>query len=163
MYLLFIIAFIVIGPFYPEHPVHFIEWVLWFFNGGYILHEFLEIRAEKWNYLSITNVFDAIISVIWVVLLIVRIHSSLVGEVDENGLRISPYAENGDHWFMSKAYTTLWAIQLVFLCLRSLAIFEHTKYFGILWKIIALMMGQIIRFCYFMVVVLIGFLFGVYF
>ena len=52
---------------------------------------------------------------------------------------------------------------MVLLCFRSLGTFLSSRYIGILFRMIELMLGQIIRFGLFIMTILIGFLFGLYY
>ena len=175
-YLIGISFYILVNPVYPENPVDFSEWVLWICNIGYILNEVLEFIDQGRQYFAVNgllNYFDIIISFLWMVLLIIRIHSALVGE-EIDGEYISPYQQRvknddntgdmlGEFWWLSQVYTTIWAAQLVLLCFRSLAVFLSAQYIGILFRMIELMMASIVRFSFFVLTVIIGFLFGLYY
>ena len=179
VYLIYIAFYILYEPVYPEDPVGIDELLLWICNVGYILNEVLEFLDQGRQYFAVNgllNYFDIIISFFWMVLLGIRIHSFIVGE-EINGVWISPYQQGGlegdeyesldqynmNFWIVSRIYTTVWAAQLVLLCFRSLAVFLSSQYIGILFRMLELMMGQIVRFGLFIMTVLIGFLFGLYY
>ncbi len=160
-YLIGISIFILYKPVYPQDPISYGEIFLWICNIGYILNEVLEFIDQGRQYFAVNgllNYFDITISFLWMILLGIRIHSVYVGEyetITETGEKIwiSPYKQGGtdteNDWILSRIYTTIWAIQMVLLCIRSLAVFLSSQYIGILFRMLELMMGQIVRFGFF--------------
>merc|ERR1711920_597851 len=154
-YLIAISIYILLNPIYPQDDLNWPECLLWVCNIGYILGEVLEFLDQGRQYFAVNgsmNYFDIMISTLWLILISIRAHSYFV-DGDE-------YADEGRFWFISIAYTILWAFQLVLLCFRSLAVFLSSQYIGILFRMLELMMGQIVRFGLFIGTLLIGFLFG---
>lgn len=129
------------------------EFALWIMNTGYILYEINEIIEKGRRYFSITqlmNIWDILISLIWIILLIMRILSV-------NEISISNFDT------FHQMYYLLFAVVIFLISTRFLTIFQSSSYLGSLLRIIQLMMAQVTRFAMIVAVVIASFVFGLYY
>eukprot|EP01084_Bolivina_argentea_P186908 322073_1 len=145
--------------------------VLWLLNLGYILYEVSEWLDKGREYFSVSglmNVWDIMISVVWIALYI--INSYVIG-----AFSFSPKKYQSIKWLMDhpetndlesvwlKIYTLLFGFQIFLISTRFLTLFQNTEYLGGLLKIVQMMMVEIVKFLSVAVVTIAAFTFGFYF
>eukprot|EP01084_Bolivina_argentea_P214046 363427_1 len=160
---------------YDEYDVF--ECILWTFSWGYILYEPIECYTKGYHtYFSLAgwiNYWDIFISIIWIILFGFRLFA-----ISENYYRFWKDEDDGTfnspsptmnpdlfegRWNISQAYVTLWALQVASLSVRSLALFQTSRYFGVMLRIILHLFTVLVKFLAILLVLLIGFTFGLYY
>ena len=99
-----------------------------------------------------TNVMDVMISILWMILGAVRVF--FIAEKWE-------FDGQNAHW-LQQAYLLGFGLQIILLTMRGLSLFSNSKYLGSLLRIIKLMVIEIIKFLGIFLVVMVGFLFGLW-
>eukprot|EP01083_Nonionella_stella_P172931 594920_1 len=128
--------------------------VLWILALGFILYEISEWRDKGREYCSVNglmNVWDIMISVLWIVLFIMNV------------LTLNAFADRPGHEVLLKAYTLFFGLQIFLLSTRFLTLFQNTQYLGGLLKIVQMMAQEIFKFFSVATVVIVAFTFAFYF
>eukprot|EP01083_Nonionella_stella_P242799 846647_1 len=167
-------------------------WIaFWLCNAGFVAYELSEFSDKGRQYFSVTaimNVWDIIISIIWVILFILFTvekgrqrfflddheeyddDDTLVPSFDGSGTPAPSFDITSPSNFIDnfnsdlrEFFSFLWAIQLFFVATRFLTLFQNTKYLGSLLKIVQKMFTEIIKFFSVAIVVVFAYIFGFYF
>lgn len=127
-------------------------------NVGYILYEIFELLHRgflKYIHTILTgkvNVLDAVISLIWIILLCLWI--VLMAENHEYQA-----SESND---IMKAYSFLWGLQIIILTFRAIGLFSTSRSLGILVKAIKLMAVPIVKLLFIYALGMAGIIFGLW-
>ena len=142
---------------YP-HDLWGMELTLWSMNIGYITYEIFECfekGCKEYFNLGVkgyANILDVIVSVNWGILLSLRI-----------GFFISKLGFDTENIYLSqKIYVFFFGTQIILLTIRGLSLFTNTIYIGTLLRVIKLMLIEILKFLSIFVVVMFGFVFGLW-
>eukprot|EP01084_Bolivina_argentea_P186911 322077_1 len=128
--------------------------ILWILNIGYVSYEFSEFSDKGREYFSVSglmNIWDIMISIVWVALFLVNVvflQAFHLKPSEHVNLReiIDDAREEGHTKFFVKTYTFLFGLQLFLLSTRFLTLFQNTEYLGGMLKVVQMMFGQIVKF-----------------
>eukprot|EP01083_Nonionella_stella_P113359 334168_1 len=140
-YLLLLFVYTYYCASHQEAKMEVLEIVFWSSNLGYILFEFYESCERSFNR---ADVVDAIVSLIWIVLFLLRLHI-------------------GDGSRVEKAYSFLFAIQILLITMRSFKILNNSQHFGVLIRIIKSMFAEMIKLIFIFAMLMFAVLFSLWF
>eukprot|EP01084_Bolivina_argentea_P057973 105879_1 len=180
-----LVSFVTVQLLYPYTPIAPIEWVVWIFNGGFVLYEISELTIRRLAYFEYyNNLVGCIISINWIILACLRFvtyyhlledYYCNVNKVDcdieiLDKICESPYNKNNkfnDACFrnapLTKIYMIFWSIQLILLWCRIAALLQRNKHAGSLLRMIMNMMVEISSFALLLFLFVFGFVLAVYY
>ena len=148
---------------YPYHSVSMNEIFIWIFNAGYVLFEFEEAMFKRKKYFAaVTNYWDIIISVDWILLFLMRFTHDLWYESD--------YDENDDaknvdlrNSTLTEVYMALWGVQCVLLWTRLTTLLQRSSRVGPLIQMVMNMIVDVVNFVLVLFVFTMGFVFAIFY
>ena len=147
---------------YPYEELKGKEMFLWACNMGYASYELIECYIHGIDdYLaSMTNRFDLLVAINWILLLILRLflESEFVNDADSKSDRIK--LRNKDRFVF---YMVLWSVQLVLLWCRLALVLRRTRSIGSLLTMIGKMVTDILNFLVILSLLTMGFVFSLIF
>ena len=135
-----------------------LEITLWTMNLSYILYEIQECIEKGFaDYLNFgrkgqVNILDVVISLLWLFLGGVRIFFIMEKWTFDG---------SNAHW-LEQIYLFSFGFQIILLTIRGLSLFSNSIYLGTLLRAVKLMALEIVKFFSIFVVVMFGFLFGLW-
>eukprot|EP01083_Nonionella_stella_P314177 1130828_1 len=148
---------------YLDDALGVFEWFLWSLNLGYFVYELIEAYDKGLrDYFTLAgwiNYWDLQISFTWIILFAIRMFPLLFFAYHK-----SPMMEDGEwSWMIHQLYMVLWALQAASLSARSLVLFQTSRYFGVLLRMIQRLIVEMGRFLFVLILLLVGFVFGLYY
>ena len=170
---------------YPYKDLETLEVVVWVFNAGFVLYEFMElaIRRPSGYFQYYSNWVGFITSIIWVILAILRFATLFKwrqsyycedikcddfpsfepdpcpGDPDwNNDTSDHPCFRNTP---LTEIYMIFWAIQVVLLWCRMSALLQRNRHAGPLLRMILNMMAEIASFALLLFLFMVGFVLAV--
>ena len=179
IYVLLIFIFITQRIYLPD-KLKYPEMALWTLNIGYFVYEMIEAYDKGLrDYFTLAgwvNYWDLQISFTWLILFGIRIWSVIENYENFYKDEITTSSSENDtpsptenpntylgRWHIAQCYLVLWAIQTASLSGRSLVLFQTSEYFGVLLRMMQRLIIEMTRFMFVLVLVLVGFVFGLYY
>eukprot|EP01083_Nonionella_stella_P141583 436629_1 len=133
-----------------------LEYAFWIMNLGYITSEMIEFSEKGCaQYVNIdvvggqTNIVDVMICLLWMVLFVLR-------------LLFMFNQPTSDREKALQAYLFIFGFQIMLLTTRAMALLSNTAYLGTLWRVIKLMLFEILKFLVIFALMMSGFAFGLW-
>ena len=152
---------------------------MWLFNAGYIIYELAEMEVKRKKYFgldSVSNVFDVIISINWIILAILRFgarlfKSSSYFEIDillksetTNTSTSGAFDGRDNH---NAKYTVvfmgLWSIQIIVLWIRVIGLLQRTEIMGPLLRMSMNIISGVLNFFVLLIFRSTGFVFAMFY
>jgi len=147
-------------------PLEWYDWLLFACSVGYVFNEILQfIQEGPGKYFQTwENVVDIIVSVVWILIIFLRILAVILIQSFPNLQEIELLRGiDNDDSFLNLLFTGLWVVNIVLLWIRCLHFLMLSNEEGPLINVTKSMAADVKNWLFIFFVISIGFVFGMYF